>query len=102
MPLKLKPSEYFQRQCFVTCDPHDETLPLAIQGIGAERILFATDYPHFDSAGGAVKTFLSQEGIASADRQKLSGTTLPRSTASRRRRVSKPSTARSHQTPYRS
>jgi len=71
MPIKLKPSEYFARQCFVTCDPHDETLSLAVQGIGAERILFATDYPHFDSAGGAVKTFLSLEGISASDRRKI-------------------------------
>lgn len=71
MPIKLKPSEYFQRQCFVTCDPNDETLRLAIEGIGAGRILFATDYPHFDSAGGAVKTFLALEGIGAQDRRKI-------------------------------
>lgn len=71
MSIKLKPSEYFARQCFVTCDPHDETLPLAIEGIGAERILFATDYPHFDSEGGAVKSFLDVQGVSSEDRRKI-------------------------------
>lgn len=71
MPIKLKPSEYFARQCFVTCDPHDETLRLAIQGIGAERILFATDYPHFDSEGGAVKTFLALDGVDAQDQRKI-------------------------------
>ena len=71
MPLTLKPSEYFRRQCFVTCDPDDETLHLAVAGIGADHIVFATDYPHFDSAGGTVKTFLETAKISDADARKI-------------------------------
>lgn len=72
MPLlTMKPSDYFQRQCAVTCDPDDDTIPLAIAGIGAEKILFASDYPHFDSAGGPVREFLSKEGIAREDQLKI-------------------------------
>jgi uncharacterized protein len=58
MPIRMPPSEYFRRQCYVTCEPDDETLPHAIEAVGAERIVFSTDYPHFDSAGGAVGSFL--------------------------------------------
>jgi predicted TIM-barrel fold metal-dependent hydrolase len=57
MPIRMKPSEYWHRQCYVTCEPDDETLPHAIAAVGAERIVFSTDYPHFDSAGGAVRAF---------------------------------------------
>lgn len=57
MPIRMAPSEYFRRQCFVTCEPDDETLPHAIEAVGAERIVFSTDYPHFDSSGGAVGAF---------------------------------------------
>jgi uncharacterized protein len=71
MPIRLKPSEYFARQCFVTCDPDDETVRLALAGIGGDTILFATDYPHFDSAGGAVGAFLAIPGVAPADQRKL-------------------------------
>jgi predicted TIM-barrel fold metal-dependent hydrolase len=71
MPIRMKPAEYFRRQCFVTCDPDDATLPLAIAGLGADAILFATDYPHFDSAGGAVGTFLDIPGVSAADRRKI-------------------------------
>lgn len=71
MPIKLKPSEYFQRQCMVTCDPHDHTIPLAIQGIGADRIMFATDYPHFDAGANAVGEFECVPGISPADRRKI-------------------------------
>lgn len=70
-PIKLRPSEYFRRQCWVTCDPHDQTLHLAVQGVGADRILFASDYPHFDSAGGAVGSFFANEGVSASDQRKI-------------------------------
>ena len=56
--LTMRPSEYFERQCAVTCDPGDPTIPLAVEGLGAHKILFATDYPHFDSGAGPVREFL--------------------------------------------
>jgi predicted TIM-barrel fold metal-dependent hydrolase len=71
MPIKLKPSEYFERQCMVSCDPCDETVPLAVAGIGAHKIAFATDYPHFDSEGGAVRVFLGVHGVSSEDQRKI-------------------------------
>ena len=54
----MRPSEYFRRQCVVTCDPGDPTVALAVEGLGADKILFATDYPHFDSGAGPVGEFL--------------------------------------------
>lgn len=69
--LTLSAREYFDRQCVVSCDPSDETIPLAIAGLGADRIVFATDYPHFDSEGGAVNAFCAVPGIDAADRQKI-------------------------------
>jgi predicted TIM-barrel fold metal-dependent hydrolase len=72
MPLvKLRPSEYFRRQCVVTCDPDDPTIPLAIQGMGAEAILFASDYPHFDSGAGPLREFMEIDGIADSDRHRI-------------------------------
>lgn len=55
--LTMRPSEYFARQCVVSCDPGDPTIPLAVDGLGADKILFATDYPHFDSSAGPVREF---------------------------------------------
>ena len=55
--LAMRPSAYFERQCAVTCDPGDPTIPLAVEGLGAHKILFATDYPHFDSGAGPVREF---------------------------------------------
>ena len=69
--LTMKPSEYFDRQCFVTCDPGDHTIPLAIQGIGSHKIMFSTDYPHFDSSSSVVRDFLALKGINNVDRDKI-------------------------------
>ncbi|NOT53457.1 MAG: amidohydrolase [Deltaproteobacteria bacterium] len=47
-PLPLKPSDYFRRQCFVSCEPDDVALKTVI-ALGLEDILmWASDYPHFD------------------------------------------------------
>ncbi|MEE2661801.1 MAG: amidohydrolase family protein [Pseudomonadota bacterium] len=68
---KLLPSEYFERQCVVSCDPGDPTIPIAIQALGAHKVLFATDYPHFDSGGGAVQSFLDVPNIEPTDQWKV-------------------------------
>ena len=48
-PMKLKPSEYFQRQCWIDMDPDDELGPTSIQFLGADKMMWAYDYPHSDS-----------------------------------------------------
>ena len=71
MPIEMMPSEYFRRQCLVSCDPGDETIPYAVAALGADKIAFATDYPHFDSGGGVVAEFLAVEGIEPDDQRKI-------------------------------
>ena len=57
-PMKLKPSEYFQRQCWISMDPDDEFGPFVINHLGADKVLWcgAYDYPHSDSPVEPVKT----------------------------------------------
>ncbi|MAM67845.1 MAG: hypothetical protein CMM12_03715 [Rhodospirillaceae bacterium] len=69
--LTMSPSEYFHRQCVVTCDPGDPTIPIAIENLGADKVLFATDYPHFDSGGGSVKAFLDVVDIDTDTQRKI-------------------------------
>ena len=47
-PLALKPSEYFMRQGFVACDGDEGALKYAVDYTGGDRIVWNTDYPHFD------------------------------------------------------
>ena len=45
----LRPSEYFQRQCWISMDPDDTTAPWIASQLGADKILWASDYPHDDA-----------------------------------------------------
>jgi predicted TIM-barrel fold metal-dependent hydrolase len=46
---KHKPSEYIkQGNWFFAMEPEEETLPYVIERIGDDKILFASDYPHWD------------------------------------------------------
>jgi predicted TIM-barrel fold metal-dependent hydrolase len=47
--LHRKPSEVIRSEnFFISCDPDEETLPFVVNSVGAEHILYASDYPHFD------------------------------------------------------
>jgi predicted TIM-barrel fold metal-dependent hydrolase len=46
---KHKPSEYIkQGNWFFAMEPEEETLPYVIERIGDDKIVFASDYPHWD------------------------------------------------------
>ncbi len=51
--LSTRPSEIFRRQCFVSFEPVEKSLAILADYIGADNILWATDYPHFDGFTGA-------------------------------------------------
>ncbi|MBI3744189.1 MAG: amidohydrolase [Chloroflexi bacterium] len=47
--LKMKPSEYFKRNCFLSVDADEDTAKLFVQWFGDDNLVFSTDYPHADS-----------------------------------------------------
>jgi len=66
--LRLKPSEYFRRQCWISFDPDESLLAFAANSplCGADRIVWASDYPHADAVFPGVTKELS-EAIAPLD-----------------------------------
>jgi len=46
--LPARPSEYFQRQCWISFEPDEPYLSEVVARIGEDRLLFASDYPHPD------------------------------------------------------
>jgi predicted TIM-barrel fold metal-dependent hydrolase len=46
--LRLRPSEYFQRQCWISFEPVEGSLAHLADYLGPTKILWATDYPHVD------------------------------------------------------
>jgi len=59
--IKMLPSEYFKRQCWVAIEPGEPCLRQVIDVIGHEKLLYGSDYPHPDhlhlSAGDFTKQF---------------------------------------------
>lgn len=49
--LKMKPSDYFKRQCWISFDPDESALRFTAESplVGDERIIWASDYPHPDA-----------------------------------------------------
>ena len=47
---KHEPQEYIARgQIYVSCEPEESSVPLAVAELGADFIMYASDYPHWDS-----------------------------------------------------
>jgi uncharacterized protein len=53
--VKMKPSEYFRRQCFIAIEPTEPYLAEMIQYIGSDNLIFGSDYPHYDHKPEIVK-----------------------------------------------
>ncbi|MCS6926887.1 MAG: amidohydrolase [Candidatus Binatia bacterium] len=53
--LKMKPSEYFYRQCVVSADPDETMTAQVVEHIGADYFVWASDYPHIDSSFGVAR-----------------------------------------------
>jgi predicted TIM-barrel fold metal-dependent hydrolase len=48
VPLKMKPSDYFRERIWISCDPDERTIPALAARFGADRFLWASDFPHAD------------------------------------------------------
>ena len=46
--LKMRPSDYFRRQCWISFEPIEETFVSSAEILGKNKLLWATDYPHID------------------------------------------------------
>jgi predicted TIM-barrel fold metal-dependent hydrolase len=70
-PAKRTISEYFRENFYVSTSGHfsTPTLHCALRAVGADRILFAIDYPFEDHAQGA--TWFDHAEIPEADRRKI-------------------------------
>jgi len=56
--LSLSASEYFARQCVVSSDPEDRLVVESVRALGADHIVWASDFPHPDAEfPGAVGEF---------------------------------------------
>jgi predicted TIM-barrel fold metal-dependent hydrolase len=73
--LKMLPSEYFRRQCWISFDPDESMLAFTANSplCGADRIIWASDYPHPDAKFPGVTEELAQalEGLSDEQQQMI-------------------------------
>ena len=56
----LRPSEYFARQCAISFEVDEQSLPASVPFVGERRIVWGSDYPHHDATfPGAVEAIRS-------------------------------------------
>ncbi|MBU7586024.1 MAG: amidohydrolase [Nostoc sp. TH1S01] len=65
--VKIPPSEYFRRQCFVAIDPSEPYLAQIIEYIGADNLIFGSDYPHMDHQPDIVNKLVELEAQLSQE-----------------------------------
>jgi len=75
--LKMKPSEYFRRQCWISFDPDESTLAFSAQSAycGADRIVWASDFPHPDAKYPGITEELDEaiKPLSADDRRAITG-----------------------------
>jgi predicted TIM-barrel fold metal-dependent hydrolase len=71
-PLPRSPEEYFGRQCFVSSEPDERTLPSILSLLGDDNVLFATDFPHPDGIfPGVVAAMADRKDLSDAQKKRV-------------------------------
>jgi predicted TIM-barrel fold metal-dependent hydrolase len=58
-------------QIFVTCEPDESTLEAVVQLCGEDVLLYASDYPHWDSTFDSVNAIRTRAGLSESAREKI-------------------------------
>ena len=79
VPMKDKPSTYLRRQCYISCDPDERTIPALMELYGEDRFFWASDFPHPDHTGNYIEELEELAGkLAPVQRAKLLGENVRR------------------------
>lgn len=75
MPIPRPPSEYLaQGRVWVSCEPDESSLEWVVSRVGAERILYASDYPHWDAEfPESVRKIRDREGLGAEAKRAILG-----------------------------
>jgi predicted TIM-barrel fold metal-dependent hydrolase len=75
--LNMAPSEYFRRQGWISFDADESTLAFTARSplVGADRIIWASDYPHPDAKfpGTTDELYESIEDLDEEQRRQIAG-----------------------------
>lgn len=72
--LDMRPSDYFRRQCFVSCAADDPFIPAVIDFAGPDVLMFSTEFPHSNhTMTGAVDRLRTRPDISAAAFEAIAG-----------------------------
>ena len=53
-PLRMRPTDYFRRQCVIAAEPDEELTGPVLEYLGEDFMVWSSDYPHVDASFGVV------------------------------------------------
>ncbi len=65
--VRIRPSEYFRRQCWIALEPGEAMLASVIREIGPANVVFGTDFPHRDHGPEIVDEVVDLRGSIGED-----------------------------------
>ena len=73
--LHREPSQFFKNgNCFISLDPDEAMLPHVVSYLGADQIVYASDYPHYDGRfPNSVKIIAERRDLRDETKVKLLG-----------------------------
>jgi predicted TIM-barrel fold metal-dependent hydrolase len=73
-PLRMRPSDYFRRQCVISAEPDEGLTGPVIGHLGEDFMVWASDYPHVDASFGVVDEIRSRlAGLPESAQRKVLG-----------------------------
>ena len=71
--VRMKPSDYFRRQCFISTDPEDNVVDAVLRHVGDECVVWASDYPHPDAhfPGSVEESLGKMASVGETSRRKI-------------------------------
>jgi len=73
-PLRMRPSEYFHRQCVISAEPDEDLTGPVLAHLGEDFMIWASDYPHVDASFGVVDEMRSKlAALSESAQQKVLG-----------------------------
>jgi predicted TIM-barrel fold metal-dependent hydrolase len=77
--LRARPSEYFRRQGWISCEANESSLRSVADSVGAERMVWASDYPHPDAEfPGVVDHLVRASGLTQEEMTLYAGASAKR------------------------
>jgi predicted TIM-barrel fold metal-dependent hydrolase len=62
--IRMRPSEYFARQCFITAEADERSIPVVARMVGGDCMVWSSDFPHYDAEWpGAVAEMIERRDL---------------------------------------